>query len=141
MKRIIILTALLLLTITSCTHGQSPPNIGETNLSVTIDSNSHITEINEVRTRWNLPPLSLDLYLERGAQRQAVYCARNGRLVHAGGVTEILAQNHQGFQSAINQWLNSQPHKNILLSRSYRYAGVGVVRDSNGRVWCAVQFR
>lgn len=100
-----------------------------------------LSAINSIRTRYGLHSLVLDSQLESGSYKQANYCSRIGRLQHASGVAEILAQNHQGLETAINQWLNSPGHRSLLLSGSFRYAGVAVVRDHYGRVWCAVQFR
>ena len=102
---------------------------------------SLITAINSVRARYGLGALISDARLESGSYYQASFCSRLGRLQHASGVAEILAQNNQGIETAINQWLNSPGHRALLLSGSFRYAGVAVVRDNYGRVWCAVQFR
>ena len=102
---------------------------------------SHLSAINAVRARYGLAALVSDPRLEEGARYQANYCARVGRLQHASGVAEILAQNRQGLETAISQWLNSPGHRALLLNGSFRYAGVAVVRDHYGRFWCAVQFR
>ena len=100
-----------------------------------------IASINAVRARYGLRALATDAYLESGAYTQASFCSQIGRLQHASGVAEILAQNNQGLETAISQWLNSPGHRALLLSGSFRYAGVAVVRDRYGRVWCAVQFK
>lgn len=96
---------------------------------------------NRIRARYGLPTLTLDANLCDGSARQANYCASVGALIHGAGVAEILAMNSSGFDSALNQWLASPAHRAILLSGQYRVAGVAVVRDRNGRVWCAMRFR
>ena len=96
-----------------------------------------LDRVNATRARYGLAALQV---ADLGAQRQAAYCASTGTLTHGSGVAEILAQNGQGFETAIQQWLNSPGHRALLLNGGYRYADVGVVR-SGGRVWCAVRFR
>lgn len=97
--------------------------------------------VNRVRTQYNLPALKADVNLDAGCASHANYCARTGRLVHGSGVAEILAQNQSGIDAAIIQWLNSPAHRSLMLSPSYRFAGVSVVRGNDGRVWCAMRFR
>ena len=96
---------------------------------------------NRVRARFGRVVLTYDENLDEGAERQANYCAQTGRLVHEPGVIEILAYNSQGLEAALNQWLASPAHRQILLNGRYRYAGVAVVRDRYGRSWCAMRFR
>ena len=100
---------------------------------------SLLDSVNAVRARYRLPALTLDASLESGARYQSQICAGSGCLIHGSGA-EILAQNSQGLETALNQWLNSPAHRALLLG-SYRYAGVAVYRDSYGRAWCAVKFR
>ncbi|MGN0930264.1 MAG: CAP domain-containing protein [Thermoguttaceae bacterium] len=96
---------------------------------------------NATRARYGLPALTLDTNLEAGSQYQASFCSRIGGLQHAAGYAEILAQNYQGIETAMNQWINSPAHRALLLNGAYRFAGVGMVRDAYGRVWCAMRFR
>lgn len=96
---------------------------------------------NRTRARYGVAQLQYDASLEAGALAQAQYCARVGRLQHGSGVAEILAQNSEGIEAALNQWLASPAHRQILLNGGYRYAGVAVVRDGQGRSWCAMRFR
>lgn len=99
-----------------------------------------LTSANATRARYGLPALQYDASLTVGAQNQAAYCSQVGQLVHGGGCAEILAQNSQGLETALNQWLASPQHRALLLG-GYRYAGVSVVRDRYGRSWCAMRFR
>lgn len=96
---------------------------------------------NRTRTRYGVVQLQYDARLEAEALAQAQHCARVGFLQHGAGAPEILAQNSQGIETAVNQWLASPSHRQILLNGGYRYAGVAVVRDSAGRSWCAMRFR
>lgn len=100
-----------------------------------------LDRLNAARERFGLHSLVLDQSLESGASVQASICSRSGRLVHAYGVAEILAQNSSDFDGAVNQWLNSPAHRSLLLSGGFRRCGIGLVRDGYGRSWYAVQFR
>lgn len=102
-------------------------------------ANALVERLNATRARLGYSRFEFDATLERGASYQASVCRSYGRLIHAGGVAEILAQS-SSLDGAIQQWLASPPHRALLLS-SYRRAGVGVVRDAYGRSWYAVQFR
>ena len=96
---------------------------------------------NALRAQNGLSALSYDATLTAGSQYQASFCASRGALIHGQGVAEILAQNSQGLETALNQWLNSPAHRALLLSPNFRFGGVAVHRDSTGRVWCAMRFR
>lgn len=102
-------------------------------------ANALIDRLNATRARFGFARFEFDATLERSASYQASVCRSYGRLIHAGGVAEILAQS-SSLDGAIQQWLASPPHRALLLS-NYRRAGVGVVRDVYGRSWYAVQFR
>lgn len=109
--------------------------------NVPVERKTLLEIVNATRARYGLRALTVDASLERGAIAQATFCSQIGGLRHAGGVAEILAQNTSDFSGAIAQWLNSPAHFAILTSSRYTRCGIGVVRDSRGRVWHAVQFR
>lgn len=100
-----------------------------------------LSAANAIRAQYGLQALKADASLDQGSYVQANYCATTQRLIHGGGAAEILAQNYSGFNCALNQWLNSPAHRSLLLSPSYRFAGVATVRDASGRVWCAMRFK
>lgn len=101
-----------------------------------------LASANATRARYGLPALQFDESLAAGANYGANYCARAGQVCHAPGCGyEIVAMNGQGIETAVNQWLDSPPHRALLLNGRFRYAGVSVVRDRHGRAWCAMRFR
>jgi len=101
-----------------------------------------LASANATRARYGLPALQFDESLTVGANYGANYCARAGQVCHAPGCGyEIVAMNGQGIETAVNQWLDSPPHRALLLNGGFRYAGVSVVRDRHGRAWCAMRFR
>ena len=99
-----------------------------------------LSEVNKARAAYRLPPLAVDERLRVEASERVRICAASGRLRHGGGA-EVLAMNSGGINAAIGQWLNSPPHRALILNAGYRYAGVAVTRDARGRAWCAVRFR
>lgn len=101
-----------------------------------------LASANATRARYGLPALQYDESLTVGANYGANYCARAGQVCHAPGCGyEIVAMNGQGIETAVNQWLDSPPHRALLLNGRFRYAGVSVVRDRHGRAWCAMRFK
>ena len=120
----------------SCPTGACPLKNGAGSAVATL-----LDRVNAFRAQYGLSALAYDSTLTGGAQYQAGFCAYRGALVHGSGVAEILAQNSQGIETALNQWLNSPAHRALLLNPSYRFGGVAVHRDGSGRVWCAMRFR
>ena len=119
----------------SCPTGACPLKNGAGSAVATL-----LDRVNAFRAQYGLSALAYDSTLTGGAQYQAGFCAYRGALVHGSGA-EILAQNSQGIETALNQWLNSPAHRALLLNPSYRFGGVAVHRDGSGRVWCAMRFR
>lgn len=101
---------------------------------------SWLAAVNATRARYGRHALRGDATLDAGSENAANYCASIGGLDHTGG-NEILAYNWSGIDDAIVSWLNSPAHRAYLLSPSFTAAGVSVVRDRYGRVWCAMRFR
>ena len=99
-----------------------------------------LAAVNRTRTTFGLSRLRGDATLDAGSESAANYCATVGGLVHTAGA-EILAYNSSGIEVAIQTWLESPAHRAYLLSPNFSAAGVSVVRDRYGRVWCAVRFR
>lgn len=123
----------------SCPSGACPLAAGAKTAVAAVSS--LLEKVNATRARYGLRALSADASLKGGAQYQASFCASRGALIHGTGVAEILAQNGQGIETALSQWLNSPAHRALLLNPAFNYAGVAVHRDGGGRVWCAVRFR
>lgn len=98
-----------------------------------------IAAANAVRARAGVAPLRESALLSRGCLYQVAICRNRGALVHGAG-NEILAENSANFETALAQWVNSPAHRALLLSPSFRFAGVGVIRDRGGRSWYAMRF-
>lgn len=102
-----------------------------------------LARMNAMRARVGAPALVLDESLSDGCVAHSVYMARTGRLVHASGYPEIIAQNGgDGLEFAVvNQWSRSSGHYQIMVNRSYTRVGLGVYKDANGRCWCTARFQ
>ena len=106
-----------------------------------------VCEINRVRGRRGLPPVSVDARLTRMAGGFAHAMVSRGFFSHVGpgGATlqerlqaagyrgrsagEVLAWGQGRYASpraAVSAWLQSPPHRRVLLGRNYRDVGVGV---------------
>lgn len=126
----------------SCPTGACPLQAAaKTTATVAKKVATLLDRVNAFRAQYGLSALAYDSTLTGGAQYQAGFCAYRGALVHGSGAAEILAQNSQGIETALNQWLNSPAHRALLLNPSYRFGGVAVHKDGSGRVWCAMRFR
>ena len=122
-----------------------------------------LTYANKERTVRGLVPLRLDLRLQAIAHGRAETMATEDELSHdqadgnnvfdllsASDVTwygagEIIAWNNTaGLTSsaagAVSQWMDSSPHRAILLSSNYNYVafGVAVSPNSGRRYWAGV---
>jgi uncharacterized protein YkwD len=110
-----------------------------------------VCEINRVRGRRGLPPVSVDARLTRTAGRFAHAMVSRGFFSHVGpgGATlqerlqaagyrgrsagEVLAWGQGRYatpRAAVRSWLHSPPHRRVLLGRDYRGVGVGVALGS-----------
>ena len=106
------------------------------------DSRTMVEAINQARAEHGLAPLRHHALLGRSAQRHAGHLLRTDRFGHAGRVRaserfrrfgEVLAW-HNGPrplpERAVRRWMRSAPHRGMLLSRQFRFAGAGRVRGN-----------
>ena len=121
---------------------------------------------NRIRRSEGLRPLQLDKRLCQAAQKHAEYMAGRCKLDHRGPGDEMYAERARaaGYQTdwanaseniaegpvdfmdadfTTNAWLESKVgHKDNVLSREWRFLGVGVARGRDDRLyWCAVYAR
>jgi uncharacterized protein YkwD len=102
-----------------------------------------VRALNRVRARYALPLLRADLRLDRAADlhtrqmlsggyfEHGAFAARVHRFVHSRAVAETLAMmsagscTHRDVSRVVGMWLNSAPHRAIVLSSAYRRVGIG----------------
>jgi uncharacterized protein YkwD len=106
-------------------------------------ASSLVGAMNAVRARHHLPTLRVNHALARAAKRHSTDMARSGQFshgafeqrlrgyIHSRAIGENLAlmQRCNGHR-AVSMWLHSAPHRQIMLSRTFRRVGVG--HRSNG---------
>lgn len=96
-----------------------------------------VTAVNAERARHGLKPLAQHATLERSSQSFANRLVRHNRFAHDSRIRvpgtrfrhlgETLAQGGHTFtpQDAVRAWLDSPPHRRLILSPRFRYAGAG----------------
>ncbi len=112
-----------------------------------------IDAINETRRANGAGPWSYSPALEAAARSQARLMARQDKLSHDLGVTlrervteagyllavgENLAKGYKTLPETIGGWLNSQGHRNTLLSPRFREFGLAFARTNSGKIYWAL---
>jgi uncharacterized protein YkwD len=108
-----------------------------------------VRALNRVRALHHLPRLhaarpldaAADLHssqmLDGGYFAHGAFASRVHRFVQSRSIAETLAKvdgslcRHRGVRRVVGMWLNSPPHRAIVLSPAYRRVGVGRRRNSS----------
>lgn len=103
----------------------------------------YVSELNALRRRYGLRPVQIDIVLTEGAEAHSQHQAARGQIFHAPGCgAEVVAQNWSaGISEALRQWLNSPPHRSLILSAQFTRVGVGVCRTEIGANYCTIRLR
>jgi uncharacterized protein YkwD len=107
-------------------------------------SSSVLRAMNSVRAQYHLPALHRSRALARAASDHSSAMARSGVLTHGAFAERLSHYVHSRFvgetlawtsrcsgRTIVRMWLNSPPHREILLQRGFRRAGVGISRASH----------
>ena len=117
----------------------------QTNLSV--EEQEFLNKINELRVKNNLQELQIDESVENVARLKAQDLEENNYFSHTsekyGTPFEMLSTSginyktaseniagNSSIDGAINSWMNSDSHKNNILSANFNYTGVAVVHSN-----------
>lgn len=95
---------------------------------------------NLCRAQNNLAKQPVSPYLTEMAQAHANWMANSGRFEHnySHGYPEIIYWNAQNVESAFVGWMNSGPHRSIILN-GCTHIGYGYAIGANGQTyWCGV---
>jgi uncharacterized protein YkwD len=106
---------------------------------------SILRAVKSARARHNLPALRTSRGLARaaagwsaqmaasGSMSHGAFQARISRYVRSRVVGENLAYavGSCGGRMVVHMWLDSSPHRHIMLSRRFRRAGVGIARTGS----------
>lgn len=84
-----------------------------------------IAKVNEYRMQAGLNPLAPDEEQCVGARQHSQYMASRGGLVHAGGYMECIAMINGQADAVVNLWMNSPPHRSIIMSQGRSRIAVG----------------
>lgn len=95
---------------------------------------------NELRQRHGLPAQRVSPYLTLLAQRHAEWMASTGSFVHnfQHPYPEIIYWNARSIEDAFNGWMNSGPHRAIIMSGTQSVGFGYAVSDSGQTYWCGV---
>ena len=128
----------------------------QSNISLTSDEAELLSLINSKRTENNINTLEVDAELQNIARLKAKDLAENSYFSHIsptyGTPFEMLRNNNISYKTAseniagnsnisaaLDSWMNSESHKNNILSNDYNYTGIAVV-DSIAYGKIIVQF-
>ena len=103
----------------------------------------YVGELNALRRRYGLRPVQIDIVLTEGAEAHSQHQAARGQIYHAPGCgAEVVAQNWGiGISEALRQWLDSPPHRSLILSAQFTRVGVGVCKTEIGANYCTIRLR
>jgi uncharacterized YkwD family protein len=113
-------------------------------LNLTDDENELLSLINAERKKNNLPDFEIDEDLQNVARLKAEDLVKNNYFSHIsptyGTPFEMLKANsiayktaseniagNSSISSAVKSWMDSEDHKNNILSNNYNYTGIAVV--------------
>lgn len=105
--------------------------------------------VNGFRSGAGLQPLARDPALDRAAVGHACAMVARNRFTHDGGgglrarirregcgarlVGETIAMGHADAGATLRQWIDSPPHRRILLSEGARIMGIGLAAPRRGQ--------
>jgi uncharacterized protein YkwD len=95
---------------------------------------------NQLRIQNGLPAHQVSPHLTMLAQKHAEWMAQTGSFVHNynHGYPEIIYWNARSISSAFSGWMNSSPHRGIILSRN-ACVGYGFAIGRNVLTyWCGL---
>jgi uncharacterized protein YkwD len=118
------------------------------------DARTFLDRTNSLRKANSVPSLAEHDTLTQKAEAWAQHMAATGRLEHStlsaglGGLRWTALGENVGYSSPTsntlltihNKFAGSAQHRAILLDRRFTHMGVGVARDSAGRIWVAEVF-
>lgn len=110
-----------------------------------------ITRTNHHRDKADKVKVKSHSCVDRWAERQAAWMAKNGKLQHQNlskvlksckltGVSENIAYGYSTGNRVVNAWMKSSGHKKNILASKMRYIGAAAVKDSDGRWWAVEVF-
>jgi uncharacterized protein YkwD len=112
---------------------------------------SFLEKVNEVRLERGLKPVRLDDHLSRVTQNHSHVMRAEQRLYHTRGAKlyrqvsgeEVLGETvGRGTSSdrLFEAFMQSPAHRNVILTKHFRFLGVGISYDNDGSLWTTLLF-
>ena len=115
--------------------------------TLSVEEQEFFYKINELRVKNNLPEFKIDDNVENVARLKAQDLAENNYFSHTsakyGTPFEMLSSSGVNYKTAseniagnssidgaINSWMNSDSHKNNILSNDFNYTGIAIVHSN-----------
>lgn len=115
--------------------------------TLSVEEEEFLNKINDIRIKNNLPVLQIDDNVQNVARLKAQDLAENNYFSHTsnkyGTPFEMLSTSGVNYKTAseniagnstidgaINSWMNSDSHKNNILSTDFNYTGIAVVHSN-----------
>jgi len=112
----------------------------------TIDKQYLLLLHNKERAKRNIEQIAEDEELNQYAQRHAEWMADKSALTHSrlslpnfNYVGENIAMGQDREETVLKDWMNSSGHRQNILGKKYKKAGIGYAKVKDGRpYWCVV---
>lgn len=99
---------------------------------------------NDERVKHGLEPVELDESMVELAMVRAEEASRLYSHVRPDGTkvsrtyyyAEIINRGAQTPEAAVGSWMESEGHRDIILTGRYKFGGLGAYRDENGKIFC-----
>lgn len=139
--------------LSACSATIPPLPAATSNRPESLTRDEILSAINATRKANGAPPWTYNPLLENAALSQARLMARQDKLSHDLGVTlrervteagylgavgENVAKGYKTLPDVIGGWLESQGHRNTLLSPKFTEFGLAVARTNSGKLYWAM---
>jgi uncharacterized protein YkwD len=120
---------------------------------ITVEEKTILDETNRERAREKLPPLKIHPLLMKAARDHTKNMARQEKMEHeldgkgpsdrtkevgfkSGWIGENVAAGSGFFpKDAVATWMQSKPHRENMLNKTYEYIGIGAARGASGEYY------
>jgi uncharacterized protein YkwD len=139
---------LFFLNIFATANAQPAPKTAASDAAIT---NAILVDINAYRKKYNLPPLKMDVRISTIATSHSQNMAKNlipfghtnflkrvvlirSQIKNTGAVAENVAFNYKDAHDVVKNWILSPGHRKNIIG-NYNLTGIGIARDSKGRIY------
>lgn len=129
-------------------NAQTAPKSVVSDASIT---NAILVDINAYRKNYKLPPLKMDARISTVAKSHSLNMAKHlvpfghtnflkrvtlirSQIKNTGAAAENVAFNYKDAHDVVKNWLLSPGHRKNIMG-NYNVTGIGIARDSKGRIY------